>query len=218
MLQQHKPLQAGSSTPSSPGLNAIFPPLLEAAVLGHGPAASGCCSGTRAASAALEPAFLTANLLPFVQIFPFFSGKQPSAASSPRMEPSGEPCPERTPGTGQGGRKILLQPCRAGPASGTQPLTPALCPLGAWDVFLRDQSFLLCTQVPDAEPWWPRALPWRRRCRQGTESKVAAPGPKLESKGWGKVPWVQQSSSQEGSGEETPVHGSVGPLGSRGVN
>lgn len=41
-------------------------------MLGHGPAASGCFSGTRAASAALEPALPPAKLLPFLQIFPFF--------------------------------------------------------------------------------------------------------------------------------------------------
>lgn len=46
------------------------------------------------------------------------------------------------PGISQGGRKSLPQPCRAGPTTSTRPLTPVLVPRGAWDIFLRDQSFL----------------------------------------------------------------------------
>lgn len=112
-------------------------------MLGHGPAASGCFSGTPAACAALEPALLPAKLLPFLQIFPFFFWKAAELCHLHRPERCWGSCPERNNWDGERGRKSLPQPCRTSPPTSTQPPSPALCAPGAWDVFLRDQSFLV---------------------------------------------------------------------------
>lgn len=59
------------------------------------------------------------------------------------------------PGIKQGGRKSLPQPCRAGPTTSTRPQTPVLVPRGAWDIFLRDQSFLCAPTSQMLKARWP---------------------------------------------------------------
>lgn len=169
----------GTASPAPSGLNPIFPPLAEAAVLGHGPAASGCFSGIRAASAALEPALLPAKLLPFLQIFPLFSGKQPSAAAFTGQSDAGSSALRGKPGTGERGSKILIQPSRAGPTMSIQPLSSALCPPGAWDIFLRDQSFLCSPESQMLKAWWPS-------CSHGDGDVVRAQGERslLHGQNW----------------------------------
>lgn len=142
-----------TASPAPFGLNPIFPLLGEAAVLGHGPAASGCFSGIQAASAALEPAFFCL----FCRFSLFFFLK---AAKHCHLYRSERCCPERKTWIGKRGRKSLIQPFRAGPTTSIQPLTPVQCPLGARDIFLRDQSFVVCTPVPDAEGLVAQLLPW----------------------------------------------------------
>lgn len=150
----------GAASPARSGLNPIFPPLAEAAVLGHGPAASGCFSGIREASAALEPALLPAKLLPFLQIFPLFFWKTAECCCLYRTERCWELCPERKTWD-WGEREQNPHPAFQGWPNHEHP-APELSSLPSWCLghFSERSKLSVLTRVPDAEGLVAQLLPW----------------------------------------------------------